>query len=482
MSAAAKPQHVTESSADRRKARELQAARAAGSAAPAVDIKSGQMINPHNPEFITKKPWYLGGDSTGPTLDHQAAGEVSATLTMSVADSVAKSHHSNLKQKIKSINKTGQGFEVNMWVEALKKNKRPYLMAQVLKVSKRGELDLKYEDGTFESQIRPSNGRVKATKVNATLSTATGEHGKLDYASKRDKYYGYDNEDYKGTVRRYEEREELRRKIREEEKQKQKLLKTSTEGEATTKKDTEFSDSDDSEDDEEIDKEGQTFTTRLGRQGGVGGAQMKVTARNLRIREDTAKYLRNLDPNSAYYDPKSRSMRDNPNPEINPNDLQFAGDNFVRYTGEAADLAKTQLFAWDAQDKGSDIHAQANPSQAEMMKKKVTAEKESTKGSAKKKVLDKYGGSEFLKTDSDRSTLFSASSTSKLFSRDGRLLKGGETSFPVKTKYSEDVHPNGHACVWGSYFHSGAFRWGWRDDHSLLKSGYYTGVNGRKAN
>ena len=34
--------------------------------------------------------------------------------------------------------------------------------------------------------------------------------------------------------------------------------------------------------------------------------------RNLRIREDTAKYLRNLDPNSAHYDPKTRSMRKNP--------------------------------------------------------------------------------------------------------------------------------------------------------------------------
>ena len=30
------------------------------------------------------------------------------------------------------------------------------------------------------------------------------------------------------------------------------------------------------------------------------------SARNLRIREDTAKYLLNLDVNSAYYDPKSR--------------------------------------------------------------------------------------------------------------------------------------------------------------------------------
>lgn len=35
-----------------------------------------------------------------------------------------------------------------------------------------------------------------------------------------------------------------------------------------------------------------------------GGASGSV--RNLRIREDTAKYLLNLDPESAYYDPKSR--------------------------------------------------------------------------------------------------------------------------------------------------------------------------------
>jgi pre-mRNA-processing factor SLU7 len=38
----------------------------------------------------------------------------------------------------------------------------------------------------------------------------------------------------------------------------------------------------------------------------------RITVRNLRIREDTAKYLRNLDPNSAYYDPRTKSMRDNP--------------------------------------------------------------------------------------------------------------------------------------------------------------------------
>lgn len=36
----------------------------------------------------------------------------------------------------------------------------------------------------------------------------------------------------------------------------------------------------------------------------AGGSTGSV--RNLRIREDTAKYLLNLDMNSAYYDPKTR--------------------------------------------------------------------------------------------------------------------------------------------------------------------------------
>lgn len=47
----------------------------------------------------------------------------------------------------------------------------------------------------------------------------------------------------------------------------------------------------------------------------------RITVRNLRIREDTAKYLMNLDPESAYYDPKTRSMRDAPMKNVPPEDV-----------------------------------------------------------------------------------------------------------------------------------------------------------------
>ena len=44
--------------------------------------------------------------------------------------------------------------------------------------------------------------------------------------------------------------------------------------------------------------------------------RVRTTVPNLRNREDTAKYLRNLDPNSAVYDGKSRTMKENPTPNI----------------------------------------------------------------------------------------------------------------------------------------------------------------------
>ncbi|KAI9575777.1 hypothetical protein GQX74_009490 [Glossina fuscipes] len=52
-------------------------------------------------------------------------------------------------------------------------------------------------------------------------------------------------------------------------------------------------------------------------------SKQRITVRNLRIRKDTAKYLHNWDPNLAYYDPKTRSTRDNPNPQVPAEDMDF---------------------------------------------------------------------------------------------------------------------------------------------------------------
>ena len=72
-------------------------------------------------------------------------------------------------------------------------------------------------------------------------------------------------------------------------------------------------------------------------------SKTRTTVRNLRIREDTAKYLHNLDLNSAFYDPKTRSMRENPfKSNAGPDAAKYPGENFVRHTGDVKKFAHAQ--------------------------------------------------------------------------------------------------------------------------------------------
>ena len=81
----------------------------------------------------------------------------------------------------------------------------------------------------------------------------------------------------------------------------------------------------------------------------------KGIQKNLRIREDTAKYLRNLDPNSAPYDPKSRSMKENPNPDIASEDQQFKGDNFVKMSGDYVNLIQSEGFMLETNKRAQNL-------------------------------------------------------------------------------------------------------------------------------
>ena len=546
------PSHQTESHADRKKAREMAEARQSGAVAPEVDVKTGAIINPHNPDFITRRPWYLGGDAdAGPSLDHQGdqrAEEDKKELSLSAADRLVREE----RARVKALKKAGK-FRAGMWVEALKKGRKPYLICQITKIRKKGTVfDLAYDDGTAELGVKfkkeerdGPNPRIRMTKTgNRAVEVDKVEHGRTTYDAKRDAYLGYEV-DMKRMEEKFATREALRRKAKEEEEKKMEgngggagdedgvgehngdqnadaaaTGKKARGGDRGSDSDSDY-DSDeggsDSEDEFAQRDEGTLYSTRLARQGGVGGAQMKVTARNLRIREDTAKYLRNLDPSSAYYDPKSRSMRDNPNPEALAEQADFAGDNFSRISGDAVGLAETQLFAWEAERRGAaeGLHPQANPSQAELLKKKIKTRSADLRAEKKKAVLDRYGGAEYLdggdglgtgnddeNGDEDkkaraaaaaaeeRKVRFGASIAQEEYTRDGRLVRPGESGAAaasrkmanLKSKYEEDVYINGHTTVWGSYFHKGAFAWGYADDHSLMKNAYCTGAAGRAAN
>ena len=223
-----------------------------------------------------------------------------------------------------------------------------------------------------------------------------------------------------------------------------------------------------------------------------GGAKMSV--RNLRIREDTAKYLLNLDVNSAYYDPKTRSMRDNP---LNEGAMRGGGGggdggasgsgavpNFMPYnvernTGDARKLAEMQLYEMEANAKGQSLHLQADPTSIELMNKIYREKKESLQATKKNKVLEKYGGQEHLEQPPTE-LLFAQTEDYAEYTRAGALVHGKER--PVaKSKYEEDVHAHNHTCIWGSFFDRQTFKWGYADDHATIRNAYGTGEAGKQA-
>ena len=102
----------------------------------------------------------------------------------------------------------------------------------------------------------------------------------------------------------------------------------------------------------------------------------KTMTRNLRIREDQANYLLNLDVNSAYFDPKSRfndaiylffrSLRDNPNPHLPSEKQVFKGLNNIRLTGETLTMYDQEKFAWEYAEKHNlDLNTIALPTLTE---------------------------------------------------------------------------------------------------------------------
>jgi pre-mRNA-processing factor SLU7 len=76
--------------------------------------------------------------------------------------------------------------------------------------------------------------------------------------------------------------------------------------------------------------------------------------------------------------------------------MTFAGDNFLRYSGDAARIQKLQLFAWQSAARGNDVHMNANPTQGELLHKDFQEKKEELRDTSKVSILAKYGGAEHL--------------------------------------------------------------------------------------
>src|SRR5690606_5550952 len=121
------------------------------------------------------------------------------------------------------------------------------------------------------------------------------------------------------------------------------------------------------------------YAEEAGMPGQKNDPSSRTSTRNLRIREDTAEYLLNLDLNSTKYDPKTRTMIGGPDGD--PNSELLAEDNFMRSSGDAAEFEKMQRLAWESRERGDAVkmHLQANPTEGELLRKRQEQEQEKRK-------------------------------------------------------------------------------------------------------
>jgi len=375
-----------------KKAKELEEARKAGNAPAAVD-EEGKDINPHIPQYISSVPFFY--NTNQPTLRHQRAlkqGQKHVPLDLDIKRGV----------KIQVATKYRPGACEN---------------CGAITHARKDCLERPRKVGAKYSNRDIAPDEVILPEV---------EH---NFDSKRDRWAGYEPEMYKQTIEEFNRVEEAKRKLKEEklreeadaankiEEEKEKPSVSKDTGDVVINDNLDGDDSDEDEDEKYADKADMPGTKVDSKQ--------RITVRNLRLREDTAKYLYNLDPESAYYDPKTRSMRENPLPDPSkaPKTAVFSGENFVRYTGDVNKVNSAQVFAWQAADKGIDIHLQALPTKTEIVQKEFEIKKTEYNDRIAKYIKHKYGEPEKqAKPASD--LLLEQSELYVEYSRTGRVVRG----------------------------------------------------------
>ena len=119
----------------------------------------------------------------------------------------------------------------------------------------------------------------------------------------------------------------------------------------------------------------------------------------------------------------------------------FAGDNFLRYSGEAPEVQDLQLFAWQSESRGNDVHLNANPTQGQLLHQAFKEKKDELRDSSKVSVLAKYGGEAYLETAPKELRLGQTEEYVE-YSRAGQVIHGKERA-KARSKYPED----GTSCV-----------------------------------
>mmetsp|Transcript_2698 Transcript_2698/g.3032 ORF Transcript_2698/g.3032 Transcript_2698/m.3032 type:complete len:514 (-) Transcript_2698:27-1568(-) len=403
---------------ERKKRLETQEARRAGIIEPEKD-EHGKEINPYIPDFIADAPWYL---HTGrPGLDHQRR---EGKKMSGFSDWYARG-----KFKGPAATKYRKGACENCGAMTHK---------------------------TLECVDRPRKKGAKWTNedIQPDEVIVEVEHG---FEAKRDRWNGYNPKSQKKNIAEFE-KIEAERRLQKSQKQ---LDEFNTAPDSDQKRYPHTGSATAGETESLVDEANAAKEEATEAFAPAVDPKTKSTTRNLRNRSDTAKYLKDLDDDN--YDPQTRSMRGG---DVIPVDEMWETDDTPKVTEM---FEQARRFAWEAASQGVDVHFHAAPSQTEVMYAKYKEESSRVRTQQQKKLIDQYGGAEYLKPK--ETALLGETMRYVEYNPDGSVVKGKEVI--PSSKYKEDELLQNHKKVWGSFWRDG--KWGYACCGSFTKNSYCTG-------
>ncbi|XP_033373564.1 pre-mRNA-splicing factor SLU7 isoform X3 [Parus major] len=242
---------------DWRKKKELEEQRKLGNAPAEVD-EEGKDINPHIPQYISSVPWYID-PSKRPTLKHQRPQP----------------------EKQKQYNSSGDWYKRGVQEHAVATRYRKGACENC------GALTHKKKD----CMERPRKVGAKYTGMNIAPDEHVQPQLMFDYDGKRDRWNGYNPEEHMKIVEEYSKVDLAKRTLKAQKLQEElasgKLEQVNSprhpwgeeESNSQTERDHNSEDEDEDKYADDIDMPGQNFDSKR-----------RITVRNLRIREDIAKY------------------------------------------------------------------------------------------------------------------------------------------------------------------------------------------------
>jgi pre-mRNA-processing factor SLU7 len=304
-----------------------------------------ERINPHMPQYIVKPPWYFNPDSND---DNNTQSTTNNKLN--------HQRSQNEPTRLPITTHTQKGITSDRQVYKFRKGA----------CENCGSMTHKLKECCERPRKRGARFTGKDFKPDEYIYEVP-----LDYEGKRDRWNGYDPDSYKKLVYEFKRYEEEKKRIKleqigeiEDERERKKILRDEDLNESLSSEDenkllnpevdAQFTEEEVNEYIEALKKDPKNKHFDFDKYSKEELYKF-ATSKSLNIGDDYSKYLLSLSLESAYYCPKSRSMRENPLAGQSSDKTSFKGDNYNLKSGDTQRLLDVEGFINQANTINKDL-------------------------------------------------------------------------------------------------------------------------------